>query len=510
LVAARLAVYGDRRFTMVIADPGAPQLVVTEPAEQAGLVLSLSAAELVIGHSDTADLILEDRFVIRRHALITVSHSGTVTIRDLNSTGGTFVNGVRLSGPRVLNPGDLVQFANLVARFEPGGSPAAAAAAEVTKLAVPGGASTPPAAEGAGAGGSGRPSGGPGASGPGGPPGGTSGSGPGGPPGGAGTPGLAGPATGPDSAGSGATYTVTGTVRSPALPGIGGLTVRLVDKNVGGDQVLASTRTGMDGSYAFSQLVIAADYLARHHKAQPDFQVRVSAGDSVLASSAVRYSAPATVSLDVVLPANVQGLPSEFETLTANLSAVYPGSLGALREEASRQDITYLANKTGWDARAVALAAYADQFSRIAVPAPAAETDPQQTQGWPVPGASVRSEFYYALFRAGLPANADSLFQASPATVGAIWQHAITSGVIPRVLASDVPAAMASFQAISAAHSLTAAPPVGSSTLAEMLRPTLPDAAQQEQFAGIYAQHRGDWSSFWPALDQALGTEPTK
>jgi len=33
----------------VTGDPGSPRLVVTEPAGQAGLVLSLSAPELVIG-----------------------------------------------------------------------------------------------------------------------------------------------------------------------------------------------------------------------------------------------------------------------------------------------------------------------------------------------------------------------------------------------------------------------------------------------------------------------------
>jgi len=490
---------------MVPDDPNGPRLVVTEPAGQAGLVLSLSAPEMVIGHSETADLILEDRFVSRRHALVTVEGSGTATIRDLNSTGGTFVNGERLAGPRVLNPGDLVQFADLVARFEPGIGPAAAttsAATAVTRiLAGPSGPSGSAAAA--------ADAGGTEAAGPAAPPGAGEAAGPVLPPGGIGGPGRPLPGTAPGRAGP-AAYTVTGTVRSPALPGAGGLTVRLVDKNVGGDQVLASTQTSTDGSYAFSQLVISADYLARHHKARPDFQVQVSAAGAALASSAVRYSAPAAVTLDVVLPAGAQGLPSEYETLTANLSAVYPGSLGALREEAGRQDITYLANKTGWDARAVALAALADQFSRITAPAPVGETDPRQTQVWPVPAVSVRPEFYYALFRAGLPAHADSLFRASPATVGAIWQHSITSGVLPRALADDVPGAVASFQAISAAHSLTAAPPAGSSTLGEMLAPTLPEAAQQERFARIYAQHSGDWPKFWPALDQALGTEPAR
>ena len=55
----------------------------------------------------------------RRHALITTDDSGSVTIRDLNSADGTFVNDVRLEGPRVLQRGDLLRFANLVVLFEP-------------------------------------------------------------------------------------------------------------------------------------------------------------------------------------------------------------------------------------------------------------------------------------------------------------------------------------------------------------------------------------------------------
>ena len=312
------------------------------------------------------------------------------------------------------------------------------------------------------------------------------------------------PATGSSS------YTVTGTVLSPALPGVGGLAVQLVDKNVGGDQVLASTQTSSDGSYAFDQVVISPAYLAEYHKAQPDLQVQVSAGGSVLATSVVSYSAPATVSLDVVLPTGAAGLPSEYETLTANLAAVYPGSLGALKEDAGQQDITYLANKTGWDARAVALAALADQFSQITAPAAAANAGAQQTMAQPVPTASVRPEFYYALFRAGLPASPDNLFRASPATAQAIWQQAVASAVIPQGLAQEVPAATASFQALSAANSLDRRPPAGLSTLRTMLQITLPKTADQDRFAQLYAQYQGDWPTFWQAVEQALGSKAAK
>lgn len=93
--------------------PEVPRLEVTEPPEQRGVVLSLTKPEMIVGHSETADLILDDRYVSRRHALISVAASGSVTVRDLNSTGGTFVNGERLTRPRVLCAGDLMQFASL-------------------------------------------------------------------------------------------------------------------------------------------------------------------------------------------------------------------------------------------------------------------------------------------------------------------------------------------------------------------------------------------------------------
>ena len=148
---------------------------------------------MVIGHSETADLILEDRFVSRRHALVTVEGSGTATIRDLNSTGGTFVNGERLAGPRVLNPGDLVQFADLVARFEPGIGPAAAttsAAAAVTRILA--GPSVPSGSAAAAA-----DAGGTEAAGPAAPPGAGEAAGPVLPPGGIGGPGRPLPGTAP-------------------------------------------------------------------------------------------------------------------------------------------------------------------------------------------------------------------------------------------------------------------------------------------------------------------------
>ena len=112
---------------MASSNPHVPQLIVTHPPELQGRVLVLSRAEMVIGRSEAAGLTLDDSYESRRHALIRIADSGSVTIRDLNSAGGTFVNDERLEGPRVLQPGDLVRFTDIVARFESAGAGTATA-----------------------------------------------------------------------------------------------------------------------------------------------------------------------------------------------------------------------------------------------------------------------------------------------------------------------------------------------------------------------------------------------
>jgi peptidoglycan hydrolase-like protein with peptidoglycan-binding domain len=279
-----------------------------------------------------------------------------------------------------------------------------------------------------------------------------------------------------------ATYTVSGRVASPNSAGAGGLIVQLVDKNPGPDVPLGSTTTDGAGTYQLT-VVVSPVSLRQRLKTRPDLQSRVSQGQTFLAASDVKYNASNRETLDVAIPAGT-ALPSEHEALTASLKASYTGALASLQETGDRQDVTYLANKTGWDARAVALAALADQFGQATV-----------ATGTTTPPASIKPEFYYALFRAGLPANADTLYQANPKTVQALWQQAIGQGVIPAALAAEVPAAVQTFQTFAANQALTAKPPVGISPLKDLLQLSLPDATKQQQFAQLYAQHRDDWPS---------------
>lgn len=292
---------------------------------------------------------------------------------------------------------------------------------------------------------------------------------------------------------SGEVYTVVGTVTCPDRPGVGGLYVEIVDRNVEQDVLLAHTLTDERGRYQarFSEL---------NGKSQPDLQARVWAGDAAgaafLGESNVRYNATNYETLDVELPANSAALPSEYETLTGALAEQYEGQLGELEESDDRQDVTYLANKTSWDARAVALAALADQFSEH-------RADGEGAEG-------IHPAFFYALFRAGLPANPDTLYQADASTVEGIWERAIEQGVIPNTLEDEIPQAVQTFLSLSAGRVLDVRPPAGTSTLREMLHPTLDDSERQRRFAELYTRERGDLPTFWNAVQEAFGEETAK
>jgi pSer/pThr/pTyr-binding forkhead associated (FHA) protein len=65
--------------------------------------------QCLVGRLPESGLVLTEGQPSRRHAMITIQGS-TVTIEDLQSANGTFVNGVRLSAPAILSSGDRVRF----------------------------------------------------------------------------------------------------------------------------------------------------------------------------------------------------------------------------------------------------------------------------------------------------------------------------------------------------------------------------------------------------------------
>ncbi len=63
---------------------------------------------VVIGRDADADLVVEDGEVSAKHAKVTAGPDGSLTVEDLESANGTFVNDNELMGPARLDPGDQI------------------------------------------------------------------------------------------------------------------------------------------------------------------------------------------------------------------------------------------------------------------------------------------------------------------------------------------------------------------------------------------------------------------
>jgi hypothetical protein len=83
-----------------------------------GQLFQLSEGVAIVSREDgqAVSLVGEDS-VSRRHAEIH-RNGNHVTVKDLASTNGTYVNGVKLVGEATLNPGDSVQFGAVRLRYE--------------------------------------------------------------------------------------------------------------------------------------------------------------------------------------------------------------------------------------------------------------------------------------------------------------------------------------------------------------------------------------------------------
>ena len=99
-------------------------LVVRQGA-QAGMSFPLTGNQIVIGREEGVDVILQDPEASRRHSRITWQGSQFI-IEDMGSTNGTFVNGVQITSPQLLNSGDSIGIGQTALVFQvTGGAPRA-------------------------------------------------------------------------------------------------------------------------------------------------------------------------------------------------------------------------------------------------------------------------------------------------------------------------------------------------------------------------------------------------
>lgn len=90
----------------------ANRITIVRSDTQAGLSFTVNGAT-VLGRSDQSDVILEDPYASEFHLRL-VAQDGTLTVSDLGSTNGTYVNGRRITTPTNLRRGDALQVGKTV------------------------------------------------------------------------------------------------------------------------------------------------------------------------------------------------------------------------------------------------------------------------------------------------------------------------------------------------------------------------------------------------------------
>ncbi|HVZ38023.1 MAG TPA: neuraminidase-like domain-containing protein [Candidatus Kapabacteria bacterium] len=288
------------------------------------------------------------------------------------------------------------------------------------------------------------------------------------------------------------TYTVNGTVSSSDRVGAGGLQVQIVDKGVGADFPLVTATTDDCGNYSAT---FPSTLISSRGKKRPDLQAKALVNGLAIATSDVQYNAGATTTLNITIPERTRSLPAEHDTLTQALAKYYTGPLGALREDDGQKDISYLANKTGWDARAVAMAALADHFSTTYRP-------PDGT-------ANIPALFYYALFRGGVDPNPATLFHTDEDTLTAVWSEAAHQGVIGDEQLGQVQDVLRRVRLLSAQRLVSDSAVVGASSFSQMLTVSGLSSDQQNTFARAYSENKSDPDAFWDQIQSSFGPQTT-
>ncbi|MEM7028100.1 MAG: FHA domain-containing protein [Chloroflexota bacterium] len=81
--------------------------LIVKQGPQIGIQFPLPRENVIVGREETCDIIIQDAEASRRHTQIRWEGENYV-LHDLGSTNGTFLNGIQLAEPTILNAGDTI------------------------------------------------------------------------------------------------------------------------------------------------------------------------------------------------------------------------------------------------------------------------------------------------------------------------------------------------------------------------------------------------------------------
>ncbi|MGB3736400.1 MAG: FHA domain-containing protein [Ilumatobacter sp.] len=91
----------------------AARLVILEPKHRRGMAVAI-AGEITLGRDDSCTITIQDDSYVSTLHLRIYDYDGQPMVEDLDSTNGTFHNGNRLHGSKLLQPGDRIQVGTTV------------------------------------------------------------------------------------------------------------------------------------------------------------------------------------------------------------------------------------------------------------------------------------------------------------------------------------------------------------------------------------------------------------
>jgi peptidoglycan hydrolase-like protein with peptidoglycan-binding domain len=285
---------------------------------------------------------------------------------------------------------------------------------------------------------------------------------------------------------------IAGEVITSAGTGAIGLLAVAVDKGLGKETALGSAITDSQGYYSISYGV---EDLKKIGKQKADIEIRIvdkADQSTVYGKSSVHYNVDGDTVISIILDRASVNKSSEYSRLTAALNQ-HRGDmmLKDLQENEKRQDISYLANKAGWDARLVAMASLAEKYS----------LDTKALTEKQIPPA-----LFYALFRAGLSTNKNDLYHTNSRALLRAWTKAIDQNIIDASLKTTINDYLPLFRNASASYILNNFKPAGISTLKELLSISMPDKMQLD-FVTRSLNNAGNMDDFWETARKTYGND---
>jgi hypothetical protein len=289
------------------------------------------------------------------------------------------------------------------------------------------------------------------------------------------------PASAPTRSGGGTgvegrPHSVEGRIYSDYGMPAAAVTVRVYAREFGGDaERLGETRTDANGLYALA-------YDTGGRAANIEIRALDPNGNEV-PLSATKFNADKREVLNLVAPAGVQPLAPEYQRLSADVVRQLGdrNKLAEAREGIDGQDLTFLHQATGWDARLIALAANAVKASD---------------------DTGIPQSALYALFRAGLPSDRQQLAWVSSQAMEKALAKAREAGIIS---VEEIAGAKAAFERFARATRLAARAPGAASSFDDLLSKAGPNEAaklteaEKDAFADLYFAHRGSAPELWQA-----------